>query len=61
MTTLPSVAVEDMPIIVKFLLQTVSSNDALEVVSEVRKHLDFESSFPPESCSTPDNNKRRYK
>lgn len=51
--TLPSADVHDMPVIVKFLLQTTSASDALEVVCEIRKHLDFEFSFPPESCSTP--------
>ena len=31
MQTLASVDLEDLPVIVKFLLQTLSSNDALEV------------------------------
>ncbi|XP_013394620.1 Fanconi anemia group D2 protein [Lingula anatina] len=51
--SLPSIELDDLPVVVKFLLQTVTSQDALDVVSELRNNLDFNSSFPPTSSSTP--------
>ncbi|CAH1783101.1 unnamed protein product [Owenia fusiformis] len=56
--TLKSVALDDLPVVVKFLLQTATSKDVAQVVSELRQNLDFESSFPPVSSSTPHTNRR---
>ncbi|XP_041347848.1 LOW QUALITY PROTEIN: Fanconi anemia group D2 protein-like [Gigantopelta aegis] len=44
MQTLDSVEMKDLPVVVKFLLQTATSQDALEVVSEIRANLSFKSS-----------------
>ncbi|KAK2186157.1 hypothetical protein NP493_212g05054 [Ridgeia piscesae] len=51
--TLPSADFDDLPIIVKFLLQTVSAAEAAEVVSELRANLDLHSSLPLNSSSVP--------
>ncbi|KAI0237248.1 Fanconi anemia group D2 protein [Lamellibrachia satsuma] len=53
--TLPSADFDDLPIIVKFLLQTVSALEAAEVVAELRANLDLRSTIPPNSASTPFN------
>ncbi|KAJ8301396.1 hypothetical protein KUTeg_020383 [Tegillarca granosa] len=55
--TLVSVEMEDLPVVIKFLLQSVTPQDALEVVSEIRNNLDFNSSFEPTRSSTPHNKK----
>ncbi|XP_052781994.1 Fanconi anemia group D2 protein-like isoform X2 [Mya arenaria] len=41
---LPSVDLEELPVLVRFLLQSVSSSDALDVASELRIHLVLDSS-----------------
>ncbi|XP_069142684.1 Fanconi anemia group D2 protein-like [Argopecten irradians] len=51
--TLASVKMEDLPVVIKFLLQSVNSQDAVEVVEEIRSNLDFNSSFAPTISSTP--------
>ncbi|XP_056381247.1 Fanconi anemia group D2 protein isoform X2 [Hyla sarda] len=43
MSTLCAVDLEVVPVIVKFILHTVTPSDALEVISELRKNLDMES------------------
>lgn len=50
--TLASVEIENLPVVIRFLLQSVTAADALEVVSEIRQNLDFSSSFPL-ATSTP--------
>ncbi|KAM4022289.1 Fanconi anemia group D2 protein isoform 2-T3 [Anomaloglossus baeobatrachus] len=46
MSTLCAVDLDVVPVIVKFILHTVTPSDALEVISELRKHLDVESCIP---------------
>ncbi|XP_077977229.1 Fanconi anemia group D2 protein-like [Glandiceps talaboti] len=55
---LPSAELDDLPVVVKFILQTVTSTDALEVISDVRSNLDFQGSFQPMSSSTQRNRHR---
>uniref|UniRef100_A0A8C5WCR0 FA complementation group D2 n=1 Tax=Leptobrachium leishanense TaxID=445787 RepID=A0A8C5WCR0_9ANUR len=49
MSTLSAVELEDLPVIIKFILHSVTPSDALEVISELRRSLDLEScvSVPP--------------
>ncbi|XP_031562635.1 Fanconi anemia group D2 protein-like [Actinia tenebrosa] len=49
---LPSAELDDLPVVTKFILQSVSDNDAFEVISELRMNLDF-GSLIPQSSSTP--------
>ncbi|XP_060605548.1 Fanconi anemia group D2 protein-like [Ruditapes philippinarum] len=42
--SLISVELEDLPVLVKFLLQSVTSADALQVVTELRANLEFDTS-----------------
>ncbi|KAL0978329.1 hypothetical protein UPYG_G00169090 [Umbra pygmaea] len=42
MATLSAVQLEDLPVVVKFILHSISSSDALEVVCELRKKLELE-------------------
>eukprot|EP00057_Strongylocentrotus_purpuratus_P008512 XP_011662986.1 PREDICTED: Fanconi anemia group D2 protein [Strongylocentrotus purpuratus] len=51
--SLVSADLDDLPVVIKFILQSVSSSDALEVISELRRNLDFHTSLPPSSASTP--------
>ncbi|XP_062618450.1 Fanconi anemia group D2 protein-like, partial [Saccostrea cucullata] len=50
--TLSTVEVENLPVVVRFLLQSVTPADDQEVVMEIRQNLDFTSSFPL-ATSTP--------
>ncbi|KAL2091556.1 hypothetical protein ACEWY4_013819 [Coilia grayii] len=55
MTTLCAVQLEDLPVVVKFILHSISSTDATEVVTDLRKKLELELCLPPhmssQSCS----------
>nr|XP_054752442.1 Fanconi anemia group D2 protein-like [Lytechinus pictus] len=51
--SLVSADLDDLPVVIKFILQSVSSTDSLEVISELRRNLDFHTSLPPSSASTP--------
>uniref|UniRef100_A0A8C7G6K9 FA complementation group D2 n=1 Tax=Oncorhynchus kisutch TaxID=8019 RepID=A0A8C7G6K9_ONCKI len=42
MATLSAVQLEDLPVVVKFILHSISSSDALEVVCDLRKKLELE-------------------
>uniref|UniRef100_A0A6Q2Z3G9 FA complementation group D2 n=1 Tax=Esox lucius TaxID=8010 RepID=A0A6Q2Z3G9_ESOLU len=42
MATLSAVQLEDLPVVVKFILHSISSSDALEVVCELRGKLELE-------------------
>jgi len=56
---LPSAEVDDLPVVVKFILQSVGDGDAFEVISELRSNLDFTSTtLPPAACSTPAEQRR---
>ncbi|XP_033821816.1 Fanconi anemia group D2 protein [Periophthalmus magnuspinnatus] len=47
MATLVAVQLEDLPVVVKFILHSVSASDALEVVSSLRKKLELEQCVLP--------------
>ncbi|XP_063797494.1 Fanconi anemia group D2 protein [Pseudophryne corroboree] len=47
MSSLSAVDLEVVPVIVKFILHTVTAADALEVISELRRKLDVESCVSP--------------
>ncbi|NWR01050.1 FACD2 protein, partial [Paradoxornis webbianus] len=47
MTIVPSVKLEDLPVVVKFILQNVKAADAVEVISDLRKSLDLSSCVLP--------------
>lgn len=58
---LPSAEIDDLPVVVKFILQSVGDNDAFEVMSELRSNLSFTStSLPPTACSTPAEQRRSH-
>ncbi|KAM3877832.1 Fanconi anemia group D2 protein [Diretmus argenteus] len=42
MTTLAAVQLEDLPVVVKFILHSISTSDAFEVVCSLRKKLELE-------------------
>ncbi|XP_065829694.1 Fanconi anemia group D2 protein-like isoform X2 [Oscarella lobularis] len=50
---LRSARLEDLPAAVRFIQQSVSQGDAVEIISELRENLDFESTFFPPITSTP--------
>ncbi|XP_038553843.1 Fanconi anemia group D2 protein isoform X1 [Micropterus salmoides] len=47
MATLAAVLLEDLPVVVKFILHSVSASDAYEVVSNLRKKLELEQCILP--------------
>ncbi|XP_061689919.1 Fanconi anemia group D2 protein isoform X2 [Syngnathoides biaculeatus] len=47
MTTLAAVQLEDLPVVVKFILHSISPSDAYEVVSSLRKKLELEDCVLP--------------
>ncbi|KFP79964.1 Fanconi anemia group D2 protein, partial [Acanthisitta chloris] len=47
MTIVPSVKVEDLPVVIKFILQNVKAADAVEVISDLRNSLDLSSCVLP--------------
>uniref|UniRef100_A0A3Q2QE73 FA complementation group D2 n=1 Tax=Fundulus heteroclitus TaxID=8078 RepID=A0A3Q2QE73_FUNHE len=47
MATLAAVQLEDLPVVVKFILHSVSASDASEVVSNLRKKLELEQCVLP--------------
>ncbi|NXP23014.1 FACD2 protein, partial [Scytalopus superciliaris] len=47
MTIVPSVKLEDLPVVVKFILQNVKAADAVEVISDLRENLDLSSCVLP--------------
>ncbi|KAJ0068462.1 hypothetical protein NL108_008405, partial [Boleophthalmus pectinirostris] len=47
MATLAAVQLEDLPVVVKFILHSISASDALEVVSSLRKKLELEQCVLP--------------
>ncbi|XP_064631858.1 Fanconi anemia group D2 protein-like [Lineus longissimus] len=51
--SLPSIDQDALPVAVKFLMQSVNNQDALQVITGLRKNLDFSPSFFPSSSSTP--------
>uniref|UniRef100_H3DAV5 FA complementation group D2 n=1 Tax=Tetraodon nigroviridis TaxID=99883 RepID=H3DAV5_TETNG len=47
LVTLPAVKLEDLPVVVKFILHSVSASDAYEVVCNLRKKLELEQCVLP--------------
>ncbi|NWR79930.1 FACD2 protein, partial [Centropus unirufus] len=47
MTIVPSVKLEDLPVVVKFILHNVKAADGVEVISDLRKSLDLSSCVLP--------------
>ncbi|NWV77983.1 FACD2 protein, partial [Dasyornis broadbenti] len=47
MTIVPSVKLEDLPVLVKFILQNVKAANAVEVIADLRKSLDLSSCVLP--------------
>uniref|UniRef100_A0A8B9BRD8 FA complementation group D2 n=1 Tax=Anser brachyrhynchus TaxID=132585 RepID=A0A8B9BRD8_9AVES len=47
MTIVPSVKLEDLPVVVKFILHNVKAANAVEVISDLRKSLDLSSCVLP--------------
>ncbi|NXQ35071.1 FACD2 protein, partial [Alaudala cheleensis] len=47
MAIVPSVKLEDLPVVVKFILQNVKAADAVEVISDLRQSLDLSSCVLP--------------
>ncbi|NXL64376.1 FACD2 protein, partial [Chordeiles acutipennis] len=47
LTIVPSVKLEDLPVVVKFILHNVKAADAVEVISDLRKSLDLSSCVLP--------------
>ncbi|XP_064012720.1 Fanconi anemia group D2 protein [Pogoniulus pusillus] len=47
MTIVPSVKVEDLPVVVKFILHNIKAADAVEVISDLRRNLDLSSCVLP--------------
>uniref|UniRef100_A0A8V1ABJ5 Fanconi anemia complementation group D2 n=1 Tax=Gallus gallus TaxID=9031 RepID=A0A8V1ABJ5_CHICK len=47
MTIVPSVKLEDLPVVIKFILHNVKTADAVEVISDLRKSLDLSSCVLP--------------
>ncbi|NXJ98466.1 FACD2 protein, partial [Corythaixoides concolor] len=47
MAIVPSVKLEDLPVVVKFILHNVKAADAVEVISDLRKSLDLSSCVLP--------------
>ncbi|XP_060096063.1 Fanconi anemia group D2 protein [Heteronotia binoei] len=43
MVTVAAVRVEDLPVVVKFILHSIKTTDAVEVISDLRKKLDLDS------------------
>uniref|UniRef100_A0A671UQC9 FA complementation group D2 n=1 Tax=Sparus aurata TaxID=8175 RepID=A0A671UQC9_SPAAU len=52
MATLAAVQLEDLPVVVKFILHSVSASDAYEVVCSLRKKLELEHCVLPPVLST---------
>ncbi|XP_071810263.1 Fanconi anemia group D2 protein-like [Asterias amurensis] len=57
--TLVSAELGDHPVIIKFILQSVKKDDAVEVISELRNNLEFTSSVPERSSSSQLHSKQR--
>ncbi|NWW75961.1 FACD2 protein, partial [Climacteris rufus] len=57
MTIVPSVKLEDLPVVVKFILQNVKAADAVEVISDLRKSLDLSSCVLPLQVHSSQKNK----
>ncbi|XP_074054696.1 Fanconi anemia group D2 protein isoform X1 [Macrotis lagotis] len=52
MDKLSAVTLENLPVIIKFILHTVTATDALEVISELRKKLDLDYCILPPQLHT---------
>ncbi|XP_028398344.1 Fanconi anemia group D2 protein-like isoform X2 [Dendronephthya gigantea] len=50
---LSSTEMDDLPVVVKFILQSVADNEAFEAITELRNNLEFSCSLIPSATSTP--------
>ncbi|KAF8781779.1 Fanconi anemia group D2 protein like [Argiope bruennichi] len=55
--TITTANIEDLPILVKFVLQDLNSTEAPQIIRDLREKLDFDSTFNPIISSTPLANK----
>ncbi|XP_070557572.1 Fanconi anemia group D2 protein-like isoform X2 [Ptychodera flava] len=55
---LPSADFDDLPVIVKFILQSVTPTDALEVINDVRSNLDFPGNMSAMPTTSPQDRHR---
>ncbi|XP_067854548.1 Fanconi anemia group D2 protein [Heptranchias perlo] len=60
MSTLSAVKLDDLPIVVKFILHAITAADAIEVITELRKNLELESCvLPPQLQASQDKRKQK--
>ncbi|CAL1274345.1 unnamed protein product [Larinioides sclopetarius] len=57
--TITTANIEDLPVLVKFALQDLSSTEAPQIIRDLREKLDFNSTFNPIISSTPLENKSK--
>ncbi|XP_069500191.1 Fanconi anemia group D2 protein isoform X2 [Ambystoma mexicanum] len=55
MSTLSAVELEDLPVIVKFILHAITATDAVEVISDLRKKLDLDLCILPQQVQASQN------
>uniref|UniRef100_S4RPK5 FA complementation group D2 n=1 Tax=Petromyzon marinus TaxID=7757 RepID=S4RPK5_PETMA len=58
MLALASVELDDLPVVVKFILHSITATDAYEVIAELRTKLDFQLCLPPASLSVTQGGRR---
>ncbi|GIY07377.1 fanconi anemia group D2 protein [Caerostris extrusa] len=51
--TITTANIEDLPVLVKFVLQDLNSSEASQIIRDLREKLDFNSTFNPLISSTP--------
>ncbi|KFM77383.1 Fanconi anemia group D2 protein, partial [Stegodyphus mimosarum] len=51
--TIPAANIDDLPVIVKFVLQDLTAAEAAETITELQNNIDFNSTFNPILSSTP--------
>ncbi|XP_067908183.1 Fanconi anemia group D2 protein isoform X1 [Heterodontus francisci] len=60
MSTLSAVKLDDLPVVVKFILHAITAADAVEVITELRKNLELESCvLPPQLQASLDKRKQK--
>ncbi|XP_039629383.1 Fanconi anemia group D2 protein [Polypterus senegalus] len=52
MMRLSAMSLEDLPVVVKFILHSITGSEAVEVISDLRKKLDLESCILPSQLQT---------
>lgn len=59
MATLAAVQLEDLPVVVKFILHSVSASDAHEVVNDLRRKLELELCLLPPALQASESSRKR--